>query len=311
MSLALALAELRDDLAVRMQDRWGGELALLVARTADVLARYKAHIQNSGGTWHASPDTANDLIATAPVTRPQCYELLNRLRANLPAHFAATGAVHLVADTANAISSPEAKTSATGIALANELADVLDAHRDEPGVHSLDDTGNAITSDPAAPGAIAAPVQVGDRHLSKNYSGHPRVVFAWNGATPNGPKNMSTNPRAISQRDCLVEAHCWIAEAESEDDFGERDIQRIADAEGLLDELERSVYALQHGVNAVRTQPFTEISTVRDVELMRFGEECIALFVVPIPVTEGPTYLTALGTATAGIPGGLVVNPAP
>lgn len=309
MSLALALAELRDDLATRLQDVWGGALASLVARTADVLAMYKAHIQNSGGAWHTAPDASNDLIATAPVDRAQCYALLNRLRTSIPAHLAATGATHLVADTANVVTAPEATSNATGVALANQLASVLDAHRDEAGVHALDDTANAITSDQANVGSIANPVLIGDRHRPNHYSGAPQVILCWNGASPNGPKNMGTNPRVISQRDHLVEAHCWIAEAEAETDDAVRDVTRIGDTEALLDELERSLYSLQKGANAVRTQPFTEMSVVRDVELLKFGEECIALFVVPIPVTEGPTYTLALGTPTVGIPGGLVMNP--
>lgn len=313
MSLAGILVELRDELSTRMQDRWGGALASLAARAADVLAMYKAHIGNDGGLWHSEADEDNDLLATAPVTREQCYALLNRLRVSIPAHFATTGDVHLVADSGVVIS-PEADDNDSGVELANELADLLDAHRTSPGVHALDDTVNAITSDPAHTGTLgdsggSRPVEIGDRHLPDNNHGHPFVVLAWAGGRSTGPRDMNTNPKVISQRDNTVEIHCWVAEAESEPDYRVRDVQRIEDAEALLDDIECSVYVLQHGALGRSTQPFSDLEIVRDHELMKFGEECIALMVVPKPVTLGPTYLTALGEATAATPGGLVVNP--
>lgn len=316
MSLAAVLEELRDELSTRMQDRWGGALGSLVDRTADVLARYKAHITNGGGAWHGSADTANDLLATAPVTREQCYALLNRLRTSIPAHFATTGGVHLVAD-GSAVTSPEANDIESGVTLANELADLLDAHRVAAGAHALDDTANAITSDAAHAGTLGVdanpqtyPVEVGDRHLDNHHLGHPFVVLAWGGASPTGPRDMNTNPKVISQRNSTVEIHGWVTEAESEADYRVRDLQRIQQAEDLLDDIERSVYRLQHGALGGSTQPFSGVEVVRDVALMRFGEEFIALLTVPIPVADGQTSLSALGTAAAGT-GGLVVNPPP
>lgn len=318
MSLGGVLEELREELSTRMQDRWGGALDSLVARSADVLAKYKAHITNGGGVWHPSADAANNLLATAPVTRDQCYALLNRLRTSIPAHLATVGSVHLIADVANVVTAPEADDNASGVLLANQLADVLDSHREEAGVHALDDTVNLIVSSDAHEGTLGAdvdprtyPVEVGDRHLSNHHLGHPLVVLCWGGSSAAGPRDMNTNPKVISQRDNIVEAHCWVAEAESEDDYRVRDISRLDEIHAALDDLERSVYRLQHGALGGRTQPFSSIEVVRDVEVLRFGEECVALFVAPIPVTEGQTSLAALGTALPATPGGLVVNPPP
>jgi hypothetical protein len=314
MSLADALDELREELSTRMQDRWGGALASLVARTADVLAMYKAHIGNGGGVWHASADTANDLLAIAPVTRAQCYALLNRLRTSIPDHFAETGPVHLIADATNVVTQPEADSNASGVALANELADILDAHRVEAGVHVLDDIVNAITSDAAHAGELgdsggSRPVEIGDRHLPENSHGHPYVVLTAGGSSSEGPRDMSTNPKILSTDLWLCEAHCWVAEAESEADVRVRDVERFRQLGDMLQDLKRAVYALQHGTLRVRTEQFGDISMVRDIELMRYGEEGIAIFTVAVPCPEGPTYLTALGTALPAIPGGLAVNP--
>lgn len=297
-----------------MQDRWGFAMSSLVARTADVLAMYKAHIGNTGGAWHVEADEGNDLLAIAPVTREQCYALLNRLRASIPAHFAEAGDIHTIADTFNVVTAPEADDNESGVALANELATLVDAHRTESGVHSLNDTANAITSDLAHVGTLGAsgdtrPVEIGDKYLAEHYKGHPFVALTINAATSEGPRNMSTNPKVISTDLWIVEAHCWVAEAEAELDYFARDIGRIQQLEHLLQDLKRAVYRLQHGSLRGRTEQFSEVTMVRDTEYMRFGEEGIALFTVAIPCSEGPTYLAALGTALPAVPGGLVVNP--
>jgi hypothetical protein len=308
VSLADALVDLRDELSTRLQDRWGGALASLVARTADVLAMYKAHLANVGGAWHGAADTANALTMIAPVTRAQSNLVLNAIRAGLAAHVLLEDGVHAVADTASVVASPEATDDASGVALANELADVLDAHRERADVHALDDTVNAITSDVAAAGTLDAPVLIGDRHLSEHYK--PRVVFCWAGGSSQGPRDMCTNPRIISENRWIVEAHCWVARAESEADFDLRDVARLQDAEDMIQDVQRSVYALQHGSLGGRTEQFSDVSVVRDVELMRYGEEMIALFMVAVPVPEGPVYLPALGTPEAATgEAGLTVNP--
>jgi uncharacterized protein YbaA (DUF1428 family) len=308
VSLADALVDLRDELSSRLQDRWGGALASLAARTSDVLATYKAHLSNAGGAWHGTADTVNALTMIAPVTRVQAYLVLNAVRAGLAAHVLLEAGVHVAADTASVIASPEATDSASGVALANELADILDAHRTRAGVHALDDTANAITSDVAAAGTLAAPALIGDRHLSEHYA--LRVVLCWAGGVPQGPRDMCTNPKIITENRWIVEAHCWIARAEEEVDFVLRDVYRIRDAELLIQDVQRAVYARQHGMLGGRTESFTDVAVVRDAELMRFGEECICLFVVPIPVPEDPTYLPALGTPEAATgEAGLTVNP--
>lgn len=308
MSLADALVDLRDDLATRLQDRWGGALPSLVARTADVLARYQAHIANGGGAWHGTADILNTVAMIAPVTRAQAYLVLNAIRGALAAHVLLEGGAHIAADTASVIASPAASDNASGVALANEIADILDAHRTRSGVHVLDDTANAITSSVAIAGTLEQPVLIGDRHLSEHYQ--LRWVFCWAGGTPQGPRDMCTNPRIITENRWIVEGHCWIARAEAEPDFDLRDVARIQDAEDSIQELQRSVYALQHGSLGGRTEQFTDVSIVRDVDLMRYGEELIALFMVAVPVPEGPTYLTALGTPEPSTgESGLTVNP--
>lgn len=308
MSLAEALVDLRDELSTRLQDRWGGALASLTARAADVLAMYKAHLANTGGAWHGAVDTANALTMIAPVTREQSYLVLNAVRTGLAAHVLLEAGVHLDADTASVIASPEADDNASGVDLANELADILDAHRERAGVHALDDTANAITSDVAITGTLDSPVLVGDRHLAEHYS--LRVTLCWAGGSPQGPRDMCTNPRIITENRWIVEAHCWVAQAESEPDYDLRDIARIQDTEDMIQDLQRAVYALQHGSLGGRTEQFTDVSVVRDVELMRFGEECICLFGVAVPVPEGPVYLLALGTPEPATgESGLFVNP--
>jgi hypothetical protein len=269
---------------------------------------YKAHLANAGGTWHGAADTANTLAMIAPVTRAQSHLVLNAIRSGLAAHVLLEDGVHAAADTASVVASPEATDDASGVALANELADVLDAHRERAGVHALDDTVNAITSDVAAAGTLDKPVLIGDRHLSEHYA--LRVVLCWAGGSPQGPRDMCTNPKIITENRWIVEAHCWIAKAEEESDFDLRDVYRIRDAELLIQDIQRAVYARQHGMLGGRTESFTDVAVVRDAELMRFGEECICLFITPIPVHEDPTYLPALGTPEAATgEAGLTVNP--
>ncbi len=310
-NVADALAELRDLLGTLMQDRWGGALASLVARTVDVRAKYRAHIANTGGAWHSTADTVNVISMIDPVTREQAYLVLNQIRARMAAHLATAGAVHAIADGVNVITSPEADDIDSGVALANELADVLDAHRDEAGVHALDDTANVITSDPAHAGTIERPVDIGDRHLNENYTGGPRVVMALTGSTSSGPRDMCTNPKTISEDRYLIEVHAWVAESEAQSDYEVRDIDRIRDAVDLHEDVKRAVYMLQHGALGVRTEAFTDVTMVRDTELLRYGEEFIDLFIIPKPVPLGPTYQLALGTPTAdtGHDAGLVINP--
>ncbi len=310
-NVADALVDLRDLLGTLMQDRWGGALAALIARTADVRAKYRAHIANTGGAWHATADTVNTISMIDPVTREQAYLVLNQIRSRMSAHLATADAVHTIADGVNVITSPEADDIDSGVALANELADVLDAHREEAGVHAIDDTVNAITSDPAHAGTIERPVDLGDRHLGESYTGAPRVVLAISGSTSSGPRDMCTNPKIISEDRCVIEAHAWVAEAEAETDQYVRDVDRIRDAWDLHQDIKRAVYTLQHGMVGVRTDPFTDVSMIRDAEVLRFGEAFVDLFIIPAPVPLGPTYQLALGTPTAdtGHDAGLVINP--
>lgn len=121
--------------------------AALIALANETKADYNAHIVLEGGV-HGAADGTNTTTAANATDVATAITLLNELRTDYEAHRVLTaGGVHGAADTANAIAAPAATNGLTAIALAIDLKSKFNAHRvNDPTVHGVEDTVNAVTS---------------------------------------------------------------------------------------------------------------------------------------------------------------------
>jgi len=101
-----------------------------IAAMADALrTAYEAHRQVTAGSVHSGADSTNTVSATAVGTfATAVYAGLNELKGDFNAHVAEFGTSHAVKDDSNVVSTANASSTNTAIALVNDLKTAYEDH---------------------------------------------------------------------------------------------------------------------------------------------------------------------------------------